>query len=92
MAFYLGWEQCLKIALSVANGFAYLHSKWWKKTIIHCNLQPSNILLDESFEAQLSDLRYCVRSNLKKFLLEESEACYISPGWWVSILLTFFNK
>ncbi|MCO5611931.1 hypothetical protein L7F22_066190 [Adiantum nelumboides] len=76
---YLGWEQRLKIALNVANGLSYLHKKWWGARVIHCNLQPSNILLDENFEPQISGLRYCLRSNLKKLVHEESEASYMSP-------------
>ena len=66
--------------------------KWQRKKIVHCNLQPSNVLLDENFEAQISGLRYCLRSNLKNFLFEETEACYTSPGWYTCVNIFKVNQ
>ena len=51
----LSWEHRLKIALGVAHGLVYLHNETGFGQVLHCNLKPSNILLDEEFEPHISD-------------------------------------
>jgi Leucine-rich repeat (LRR) protein len=53
--------QRLNIALDVANGLNYLHNNC-EPPIIHCDLKPSNILLNEDFVACIGDF------GLAKFL------------------------
>lgn len=44
----LTWKCRLQIALDVINGLNYLHDgPELEKIIIHCDLKPANILLDE---------------------------------------------
>eukprot|EP01018_Ginkgo_biloba_P007133 Gb_08220 [translate_table: standard] len=50
----LDWKQRLNIAVGVAHGLAYLHHEC-RNTIVHCDLKPSNILLDENMEAHIAD-------------------------------------
>eukprot|EP01018_Ginkgo_biloba_P001917 Gb_17681 [translate_table: standard] len=50
----LDWATRLKIATGVARGLAYLHRDC-NPRIIHRDIKSSNILLDENFEAKLSD-------------------------------------
>eukprot|EP01018_Ginkgo_biloba_P007131 Gb_08218 [translate_table: standard] len=50
----LDWRQRLNIAVGVAHGLAYLHHEC-RNTIVHCDLKPSNILLDENLEARIAD-------------------------------------
>ncbi|PIN11810.1 Serine/threonine protein kinase [Handroanthus impetiginosus] len=50
----LDWETRLKVAVGAAQGLAYLHHDCDPK-IIHRDVKSSNILLDENFEAHLSD-------------------------------------
>ncbi|KAK9741258.1 hypothetical protein RND81_03G092800 [Saponaria officinalis] len=47
------WETRCTIALGVANGITYIHSK--HPTSSHGNIRSSNILLSNSFEARVSE-------------------------------------
>eukprot|EP01018_Ginkgo_biloba_P028232 Gb_34817 [translate_table: standard] len=50
----LSWEQLYAIALGAARGIAYLHHDCDKR-IIHFDIKPHNILLDEEMSAKVSD-------------------------------------
>ncbi|XP_020258370.1 receptor kinase-like protein Xa21 [Asparagus officinalis] len=51
----LNFLQRINIAIDVASGLYRLH-KGGEKPIIHCDIKPSNILLDEDMAACVSDL------------------------------------
>jgi Leucine-rich repeat (LRR) protein len=50
----LDWETLLSIAMGVANGLLYLH-KEGIQPILHCDLKPSNILLDFDLKPAIAD-------------------------------------
>ncbi|KAJ3695576.1 hypothetical protein LUZ60_000953 [Juncus effusus] len=50
----LDWHERLRIALGAANGLAYLHHDCSPR-IIHRDVKSSNILLDNDYEAHLTD-------------------------------------
>ncbi|KAK9048463.1 hypothetical protein SSX86_032573 [Deinandra increscens subsp. villosa] len=54
---HLEWNKLYKIILGVARVLVYLH-KHAPIRIIHGNLGPRNILLDEHFDPKLSDFRF----------------------------------
>ncbi|KAJ9537139.1 hypothetical protein OSB04_029872 [Centaurea solstitialis] len=53
----LTWMQRLKICLGVAKALTYLHDpKGTQHRVLHRDIKSSNILLDENWNAKLSDL------------------------------------
>ncbi|KAM0052886.1 putative protein kinase RLK-Pelle-LRR-VII-1 family [Helianthus debilis subsp. tardiflorus] len=50
----LSWTKRFKILLGTAKGLAHLHHSF-RPPIVHYNLKPSNILLDDDFNPKISD-------------------------------------
>lgn len=50
----LNWDQLYSIAFGAARGIAYLHNECDSR-IIHFDIKPHNILLDEEFTAKVAD-------------------------------------
>lgn len=50
----MGLAQRIKIAVDVADAFVYLHFDCGRP-IVHCDLKPTNILLDDEMNAYLGD-------------------------------------
>ncbi|CAL2267944.1 unnamed protein product [Prunus armeniaca] len=59
--------QRLNIAIDVASAIDYLHHNCETTIIVHCDLKPTNVLLDEDMVAHVGDF------GLARFLLEASE-------------------
>ncbi|KAI9196021.1 hypothetical protein LWI28_020324 [Acer negundo] len=51
---YLTWEARIKIMLGTAKALAYLHEAIEPK-VVHRDIKSSNILIDDTFEAKISD-------------------------------------
>ncbi|XP_021802227.1 rust resistance kinase Lr10-like, partial [Prunus avium] len=51
---FLGWDKLQDIALGVAQGIEYLH-QGCDQRILHFDIKPHNILLDENFIPKISD-------------------------------------
>ncbi|RHN38940.1 putative protein kinase RLK-Pelle-SD-2b family [Medicago truncatula] len=48
------WKLRLELAIGIARGLVYLHEECITR-IIHCDIKPQNILLDDYFNARISD-------------------------------------
>ncbi|KAF9591599.1 hypothetical protein IFM89_004828 [Coptis chinensis] len=51
---HLGWETLHQIAVGIARGLEYLH-RGCNTRILHFDIKPHNILLDEEFRPKISD-------------------------------------
>lgn len=87
----LQWDQRYKIAAGVAKGLAYLHHECmdW---IIHCDVKPENILLDQDFEPKISDfglVRLLQRDHADPNMSKvRGTRGYIAPDWLSSLPIT----
>uniref|UniRef100_A0A0E0HSU5 Receptor-like serine/threonine-protein kinase n=1 Tax=Oryza nivara TaxID=4536 RepID=A0A0E0HSU5_ORYNI len=87
----LEWEQRFKIALGVAKGLAYLHHECLE-WVIHCDIKPENILLDENLEPKIADfglakLLHRGGSNLNVSRIQGTRG-YLAPEWVSSLPIT----
>ena len=53
-SFQFGLSECLSIAIDVAHGMEYLHHDC-PLQLVHCDLKPSNVLLDADMTALVTD-------------------------------------
>ncbi|XP_028203000.1 G-type lectin S-receptor-like serine/threonine-protein kinase LECRK3 isoform X3 [Glycine soja] len=84
------WGQRFDIALGIARGLVYLHEECCTQ-IIHCDIKPQNILLDDQYNARISDF------GLAKLLLINQSRTetgirgtkgYVAPDWFRSAPIT----
>ncbi|WVZ88664.1 hypothetical protein U9M48_035156 [Paspalum notatum var. saurae] len=80
----LQWDQRYKIAVGVAKGLAYLHHECFD-WIIHCDIKPENILLDQDFEPKISDFGVAKLLRRDQADPNMSKICgtrgYAAPEW-----------
>ncbi|XAR50550.1 Non-specific serine/threonine protein kinase [Bertholletia excelsa] len=79
----LDWETRFDIALGMAKGLAYLHEECDVK-IIHCDIKPENVLLDDNFIAKVSDFglaKLMTREQSQVFTAIRGTRGYLAPEW-----------
>ncbi|GLT59378.1 hypothetical protein SLA2020_321990 [Shorea laevis] len=84
------WKQRLQIASGIARGLTYLHEEC-STQIIHCDIKPQNILLDDSFTAKISDFGLAkLLINNKSHTLTSIRGTkgYVAPEWFRSTPVT----
>ncbi|XP_071693187.1 probable receptor-like protein kinase At1g80640 [Rutidosis leptorrhynchoides] len=87
--FNLTWHGRMKIALDTARGLEYLHENC-KPSVIHRDLKSSNILLDSSFNAKLSDFGLAIMDGAqnKNSLKLSGTLGYVAPEYLLDGKLT----
>ncbi|BBH04368.1 receptor-like protein kinase 1 [Prunus dulcis] len=84
------WYKRRQIALGIARGLLYLHEDC-SSQIIHCDIKPQNILLDDSIGARISDF------GLAKLLkMDQTHTTtgirgtkgYVAPEWFKNFPIT----
>ncbi|KAK2357843.1 G-type lectin S-receptor serine/threonine-protein kinase LECRK1 [Trifolium repens] len=79
----LSWKEKMKLALDVASGLLYLHEEC-EVRIIHCNINPRNILMDEAWNAKISDFgfaRLLKRGHSRTKIGDDGTSRYLAPEW-----------
>ncbi|KZV43150.1 hypothetical protein F511_07965 [Dorcoceras hygrometricum] len=84
----LDWNLRRRIILDIAKGLAYLHEDCRQK-IIHLDIKPQNILLDENFNAKLSDFglsKLIDRNQSEVVTTMRGTPGYLAPEWLSAII------
>jgi serine/threonine protein kinase len=69
----IGWEKLREIAAGIARGLEYLH-RGCSTRIIHFDIKPNNILLDEDFSPKIADFGLAKLCHLKDSAISMAEA------------------
>ncbi|XP_044960299.1 G-type lectin S-receptor-like serine/threonine-protein kinase At2g19130 [Hordeum vulgare subsp. vulgare] len=79
----LSWRERYRIMIGVAKGLAYLHHGC-HECIIHCDIKPENILLDEDMSPRIADfgMAKLVRRDFSHALTTmRGTIGYLAPEW-----------
>ncbi|KAL8102902.1 rust resistance kinase Lr10-like [Apium graveolens] len=79
---FLGWEKMQNIALGIAKGVEYLH-QGCAQPILHFDIKPQNILLDQNFNPKVSDFglaKLCAKGqSIVSMTMARGTIGYIAP-------------
>lgn len=88
----LDWDARFGIALGTARGITYLHEEC-RDCIIHCDIKPENILLDDNFNAKVSDFGLAKLINVREHQNRALTSVmgtrgYLAPEWLANLPIT----
>ena len=84
------WNQRIQIALGIAKGLLYLHEEC-NTQIIHCDIKPQNILLDEFYNAQIADFglaKLLMMNQTQTNTAIRGTKGYVAPEWFSNMPIT----
>ncbi|GFP81335.1 g-type lectin s-receptor-like serine/threonine-protein kinase at1g34300 [Phtheirospermum japonicum] len=89
---FLNWECRFNVALGTARGITYLHEEC-RDCIVHCDIKPENILLDENYHAKVSDFGLAKLVNPKDHRYRTLTSVrgtrgYLAPEWLANLPIT----
>ncbi|KAL5989765.1 hypothetical protein ACLOJK_010659 [Asimina triloba] len=79
----INWQMRKKIILDIARGLAYLHEEC-RQRIVHFDIKPQNILLDDDFNAKVSDFglsKLMARDQSQVHTTLKGTPGYLAPEW-----------
>ncbi|PHT65488.1 hypothetical protein T459_29913 [Capsicum annuum] len=77
------WEERCGIARDIARGLLYLHDEC-DTQIIHCDIKPQNILMDDQFCAKISDFgmsKLLKKDQTRTYTGVRGTRGYVAPEW-----------
>ncbi|WVZ72870.1 hypothetical protein U9M48_021263 [Paspalum notatum var. saurae] len=86
----LSWELRCNMALGTAKGLSYQHEEC-KDCIVHCDLKPDNILLDELFCPKIADFgmaKLLGREYSRVLTTMRGTIRYLAPEWISGVPIT----
>jgi len=86
----LDWETRREIAVGTARGLAYLH-EGCSSRIIHCDVKPENILLDEEMRPRVADFglaKLMRRDQSYRVTTMRGTRGYMAPEWLKDVPIT----
>lgn len=88
----LNWEYRFNTALGTARGITYLHEEC-RDCIVHCDIKPENILLDDNYNAKVSDFGLAKLVNPKDHRHRTLTSVrgtrgYLAPEWLANLPIT----
>ncbi|KAJ8760536.1 hypothetical protein K2173_015203 [Erythroxylum novogranatense] len=86
----LNWQNRLNVALGTARGITYLHEEC-RDCIVHCDIKPENILLDENYSAKVSDFGLAKLTKDHRCLSltnVRGTRGYLAPEWLANLPIT----
>ncbi|KAF6162228.1 hypothetical protein GIB67_008357 [Kingdonia uniflora] len=87
---HLSWDVRFRVAVGTARGLAYLHEAC-RDCIIHCDIKPENILLDDEFTAKVSDFgmaKLIGRDFSRVLTTMRGTLGYVAPEWLSGVAIT----
>ncbi|KAL7107003.1 hypothetical protein ACP275_06G026500 [Erythranthe tilingii] len=79
----LDWSTRFNVAVGTAKGIAYFHEQC-RNRVIHCDIKPENILLDEDFCPKVSDFglaKLMGREASRVVTMVRGTRGYLAPEW-----------
>ncbi|XP_030517092.1 G-type lectin S-receptor-like serine/threonine-protein kinase LECRK1 isoform X2 [Rhodamnia argentea] len=77
------WSERVRIATEIAKGILYLHEEC-DAPIIHCDIKPQNILMDDFWTAKISDFglaKLLMPDQTRTFTGVRGTRGYMAPEW-----------
>ncbi|XP_050292515.1 G-type lectin S-receptor-like serine/threonine-protein kinase LECRK2 [Quercus robur] len=77
------WNERVRIAQDIARGILYLHEEC-ETSIIHCDIKPQNILMDDFWTAKISDFglaKFLMADQTRTFTGVRGTRGYLAPEW-----------
>ncbi|XP_044480002.1 G-type lectin S-receptor-like serine/threonine-protein kinase LECRK3 [Mangifera indica] len=86
----LNWIERMDIARDIARGILYLHSEC-RTQIIHCDIKPHNVLMDENRCAKIADFglaKLLKPDQTNTFTGIRGTRGYVAPEWYRNLAVT----